>query len=409
MLALRRMSLWMLALATLGCSRTPPEAKGPRPPEVLVGEAIVRSVTDYEIFTGRTEASERVEIRARVTGYLDKSLFAEGAMVQRGDVLFQIDPRPLAAELARAEAALAQSRAHLERLDRDYARHQPLVTKGALSREEFDKLSGDRDEARAAVGVAEANVQLARLNLAYTDVRAPFSGRISRRLVDPGSLVKADETILTYLVAVEPLHVYFDVDERTLLRQLLQAGRLESARQDRIPIEIGLADEDDFPHRGIVNFVDNRVDPNTGTLWMRGELTEAKRPVAPGMFARIRFPLGDAYETVLVAEQAFGIDQGQRFVYVLDADNKAAVRPVKVGRLHHGLRAVRDGLKPGERVVVSGLQRVRPGGEVIAKPIDMAAAVLRPNNHDLTPDGSPTRPFRASSNDRPAKNGESGQ
>src|SRR5262245_5952496 len=248
-------------LLSAGCTWNQPAADGQKkpPPEVLVGEPVVRQVKDYEDFTGRTEAFQRVDIRARVTGYLEKTHFTEGALVEEDDLLFQIDPRPYQAELARAEAALAQAQAHVERLERDYSRAQPLLFKQAISREEFDRMVGERDEARASVGVAQSNVRLARLNVEYTEVRAPFTGRISRRLVDPGNLVKADETILTYLVALEPLYIYFDVDERTLLRQLLREGRLESARQERLPIRIGLSDEDGYPHEGVVNFVDNRV------------------------------------------------------------------------------------------------------------------------------------------------------
>lgn len=388
-----------------GCTQAPPAAPPPKSPEVLVGASLTRQVTDYEVFTGRTEASERVDIRARVTGYLEKSSFVEGSLVKEGDLLFQIDPRPYAAELGRADAALTQAKARRDRLERDVTRAEPLLARNAISREEFDKLAGDRDEARAAVGVADSGVQLAKLNLKFTEVRAPFSGRISRRLIDPGSLVKADETILTSLVALEPVYVYFDVDERTLLRQLISTGRLDSAMQEKTAIQIGLADEEGFPHDGIVNFVDNRVDPNTGTMWMRGEFVSPKRPIKPGIFARIRFPLGGAYDAVVVAEQALGTDQGQKFLYVVDNDNRVSYRPVKIGRLHEGLRVIREGLQPGERVVVSGLQRVRAGGTVTPKAVDMLSAVVRPKPQDDTPDGPPahaasprsTEPGRASS------------
>ena len=365
---------WLAALVPLlfaGCARQQPQAPPPKPPEVMVGEPVVKEVTDYEIFTGRTEASQRVDIRARVTGYLEKTNFTEGALVKEGDVLFVIDPRPYQAELARAEAALAQALARVERLERDYQRAHSLLGQRAISREEYDRMVGDRDEARAAVDVARSNVELARLNVQFTEVKAPFTGQISRRLVDPGNLVKADDTILTTLVALEPMYVYFDVDERTLLRQLLREGRLESVLGQKVPIEIGLADEDGYPHRGVVNFVDNRVDPSTGTMWMRGEFINPSRPIKPGIFVRVRFPLGKPFRAVLVAEQALGTDQGQKFVYVVDEKNRAAYRPVKVGRLHGGLRVIQDGLKPGEKVVVSGLQRVRPGAEVTPKPVDM--------------------------------------
>jgi RND family efflux transporter MFP subunit len=370
-------------------------------PEVLVGLPLVREVTDYETFTGRTEASERAEIRSRVTGYLEKTYFTEGAAVQQGQVLFLIDPRPYDAELTRAKASLAQAQARFTRLQRDYERFQPLVNTKAVSREEFDKIIGDRDEAQAAVGVAEANVKLAQLNLTYTEIRAPFSGLMSRQMVDPGNLVKADETVLSTLVATDPMYVYFDVDERTLLGRLLKEERLEAAQRDRIPIEIGLADEESFPHAGVINFVDNRVDPNTGSMWLRGEFVNPARAIKPGIFVRVRLPLGKPYQAVIVAEQALGTDQGQRFLYVVDAQNKAAYRAVKVGQLSEGLRVVREGLNPGEKVVVSGLQRVRAGAEIVPKLVDMMSRVAASPGSVEPPrsaaEGSPARPAGAGS------------
>lgn len=373
---------WIAALPLLlaplaGCNHSAPPPPPPRAPEVLVGTPLVRAVTDYEVFTGRTESSERIDIRARVTGYLDKAYFLDGAMVKQDDVLFLIDPRPYAAEVNRAEANLAQAKARLTRIERDFARAQPLVNRGTISREEFEKIIGDRDEAKAAVGVAESGVELAKLNIQFTEVRAPFAGRVSRRLVDPGSLVKADETVLTSLVALEPMFVYFDVDERTLLRQLLGTGKLDTNSMDRLAISIGLSDEDGFPHAGVVNFVDNKVDPNTGTMWMRGEFVNPARTIKPGIFSRVRFPISKSYEAILVAEQALGADQGQKFLYVVGDDNTVSYRPVKVGRLHDGLRVILDGLKPEERVVVNGLQRVRPGAAVNPKATDMLKAVVK--------------------------------
>jgi RND family efflux transporter MFP subunit len=378
--------VWIPAafLLLAGCNNAVPPPAPPKAPVVEVGSPVVQSVIDYEVFTGRTEAAERVDIRARVTGYLEKAYVTDGAMVKEDELLYRIDPRPYAAEVNKSEAAVAQAKAHLARIERDYMRAQPLVNRGTISREEFEKIVGDRDEAKAAVGVAESGLELARLNLTFTEVRAPFAGRVSRRMVDPGSLVKADETILTNLACLEPMHVYFDVDERTLLRQLLDAGKLETAAAEKIPISVGLSDEEGFPHVGIVNFVDNRVDPNTGTMWMRGEFVGPKRTIKPGIFSRVRFPLGKAYTAVLIAEQAMGTDQGQKFLYVVGKDNKVQFRKVAVGRLHDGLRVILDGLKPDETVVISGLQRVRPGAEITPKPVDMLRAVrkMRSNNED---------------------------
>jgi len=386
---LRGYCLLLLSGVLSGCAQAPVQPAPPKAPEVLVGLPLVREVTDYEIFTGRTEASKRVEIRSRVTGYLDKTHFQDGAQVKQGDLLFEIDPRLYQAELTRAEASLVQANAHLARLQRDYDRLQSLVNQKAVSREEFDKVAGERAEAEAAVRVAQANLEVARLNLQYTEIRAPFAGHISRQMVDPGNLVKADETVLTTLVASEPMYVYFDVDERTLLRKLLQEGKLDAAQQKRVPIAIGLADEEGFPHAGVVNFVDNRVDPSTGSLWLRGEFTAASRPIRPGIFVRVRLPLGEPYKAVMVAEQALATDQGQRYLYVVDDKNKVSYRAVKVGRLLDGLRVVHEGLRPDEKVVVTGLQRVRPNVEIVPKQVDMAERVARARGEEPATAGTP--------------------
>lgn len=364
--------LFGLLILAAGCAREQPKGAQPKPPEVLVSAPLTREVIDYEFFTGRTIASQRVELRSRVTGYLEKALFKEGDLVKKDDVLFLIDPRTYQSEVVKAEASVAQSQATARRVEGDFERAQGLLTRGAIGREEYEKLRGNRDEAKAAVRVAEANLRLAQDYLTFTEIKAPFSGRVSRRNVDPGNLVKADETVLTTLVAEEPIWANFDVDERTLLRQLMKAGKLEASMSDRVPVTIGLADEEGFPHTGVVNFVDNEVDRGTGSMWMRAEFINPKRSIKPGMFIRVRFPLGRPRESLLIAEQALGTDQGQKFVYVVGPDNKVEYRAVKVGRLQDdGLRVIREGLKPGERVVVSGLQRVRAGTTLTPKYVEM--------------------------------------
>lgn len=371
-------------LLLAGCGREQPKGAAPKPPEVLVSAPLTREVIDYEFFTGRTIASQRVELRSRVTGYLEKALFKEGDLVKKDDVLLIIDPRTYQSEVVKAEASVAQSQATARRVEGDFERAQGLLTKGAIGREEYEKLRGNRDEAKAAVRVAEANLRLAQDYLTFTEIKAPFSGRVSRRNVDPGNLVKADETVLTTLVAEEPIWANFDVDERTLLRQLMKAGKLESSMSDRVPVTIGLADEEGFPHTGVVNFVDNEVDRGTGSMWMRAEFINPKRSIKPGMFIRVRFPLGRPRESLLIAEQALGTDQGQKFVFVVGPDNKVEYRAVKVGRLQEdGLRVIRDGLKPGERVVVSGLQRVRAGTVLTPKYIEMPTRAAKPAQSEV--------------------------
>ncbi len=370
----RLTSLLVCFLLLAGCARPQAGNNGPPPdPEVEVSVPITGQVTDYEDFPGRTEAISSVDLRSRVTGYLEKIYFKEGGDVKQDDLLFEIDARPYAAELARTEANLVQAEARLKRLNSDFERASILIGKGAIGREEYDKIAGDRAEAAAAVGVAVAQRDLTKTNLDYTKVRAPISGRISRRYIDPGNLVKADETVVTNVVSVDPMYAYFDVDERATLRlqQLVREKKLNLSPEANVPVLMGMADETGYTHRGTLNFVDNRVDADTGTWRLRGRFSNAHHGISSGLFVHIRLPIGDPYPALLIAEQALGTDQGQRFVYVVDEQNKAHYRRVKVGRLHEGLRAISEGLKPGDKIVVKGLQRVRPEAGVKPKLIEM--------------------------------------
>jgi RND family efflux transporter MFP subunit len=366
---------WLVpaCLGLAGCARMQAQNPPPPPPAVKVSLPVMKEVTDYEDFPGRMEAVNSVSLRARVTGYLDKVNFKEGAIVNKDEVLFEIDPRSYAAELARAEGNVAQSDGHLKRLDHDFDRAAMLLPRGAVGREEYDKVAGDRVEARGALDVAKASLEMARLNLAWTKVRAPLTGRISSRYVDPGNLVKADDTILTTIVSLDPIYTTFDLDERTTLRlqHLIRDGKIYWSLEGGVPVLLGLADNDGYPLRGSINFADNRVDADTGTWRLRALVKNADQALAPGMFVRVRLPIGNPYRAMLVSEKALGTDQGQKHVYVVDSSKKASYRRVKVGRLHDGLRVVTEGLAKDDKVIVTGLQRVRPGFEVDAQVIDM--------------------------------------
>jgi RND family efflux transporter MFP subunit len=379
-----RLGVWgwvaVVGLALLvsgGCTKQPAPTPSVKPPDVVVARPLVRTVTDYEDFTGRTEAYRTIEVRARVSGYLNKVNFVEGSEVKKGEVLFEIDPRLFEAQLQRANAVLNQAQAHLRRLDQDLDRATSLLPRNAISREEYDKIAGDRSEAAAAVSVARASVEAAKLNLAYTKVVAPISGRISRRLLDPGNLIKADETVLTSIVSDDPIYAYFDIDERTLLRLRRMVRQTQSifVRKQDVPVMLGLSDEEGFPHVGKIDFSDNRLDPMTGTLRVRGVFDNPQHLLSPGLFVRIRLPIGHPYEAILIAEQALGTDQGQKFVYVVNEQNEVEYRRVQVGSVFDGLRVITEGLGKDERVIISGLQRARAGLVVEPRQVEMPTEV----------------------------------
>lgn len=375
----RSSALLLLAiLVPSGCEKPSPKVLPPKPTVVSVKKPVSDYVTDFEEFTGRTQAVYDIKIMARVTGYLDKVYFKDGAEVKEGDLLFEIDPRPYKAELARTEATVAQGDAHLKRLEADFRRASSLLARNGISREEYDKITGDRAEAEAAVGIAAASRDLAKLNEEFTRIKSPITGRLSRRMVDPGNLAKSDETILTTIVSLDPLYVYFDVDERTMLelRRLIREGKMPSRDVAEVKIEAGLADEVDlegnqiFPHEGAINFSDNKVESGTGTLSVRASIanprTEAStsRMLSPGLFLRVRLPIGSPHMSILVPEQAIGTDQGRKFLYTVNDKDTVVYHAVKVGKLDRGLRVIVEGISANDRIIVSGLQRVRPGSKV---------------------------------------------
>jgi RND family efflux transporter MFP subunit len=376
------------ALAGCGKSQAQSGPPKPEPPEVDVSRPVTATVTDYKYFPGRLVAKRAVDVRARVTGYLEKVNFVEGSDVESGQVLCEIDARPYEAERDRAEGNVIQSRGRFDRLEQEYERARGLHAKGALSKEEMARVTGDLTEARGMLKVNEAALELAELNLEFTNVKAPISGRISSRAIDPGNLVKADDTSLTSIVSLDPIYATFDLDERSLLelRTLIRGGTMKwSLKQDEgLPVHLGLADEEGFPHEdGVINFADNRVDADTGTWRLRGEFPNPdlssdksaghipEHVLAPGMFVRIRLPMGKPYQAVLIPEVALGTDQGQKFIYVVDEAGIARRRDIKVGQLFNGLRVIAEGLSTSDRVVVSGLQRVRNEMAVKANEVSM--------------------------------------
>jgi RND family efflux transporter MFP subunit len=437
-----------------GCGKQQKKLPESGPAEVIVSQAVAKVVTDYEEFTGRMDSPASVNVRARVTGYLDKVRFKEGSEVQKDDVLFEIDPRSYKAEYDRAdanvkkgefnvksaEANVEAGKAKEREAEADLAFKQTrlrnaLAAGRSVKTEErqeaqaaVETANAARARAKADVLVAVANVEVARadlkaleamrneakLNLDYCRVLSPISGRISRQMIDPGNLVKANDTVLTSIVNLDWMYAYFDVDERTMLRarRLIQEGKFKSSREvaaegetlglvsalfgfvqpDRrfwnalvlatavetrahLQVQMGLADEEGFPHPGVLHFVDNQVDPLTGTLRVRGIFRNPGKFLSPGMFVRVRVPIGPPHPATLVPERALGTDQGQKFLYVVNDKKEIVYRRVKVGRLQEdGLRVIErgdkagEGLAPGEWVVVNGLQRVRPGAQVEPKP-----------------------------------------
>jgi RND family efflux transporter MFP subunit len=367
-------------LALGGCKREPPALAATPPPVVMVSQPVERQITDYYEYTARTAAVKAVEVRARVSGYLVKINFRDGSMVKTGDLLFQIDPRPFQAVLEQAKGQVGQWEAKLARAEADATRDQRLLPQRAVSQKDLDQAVSDRGEARAAIQSARGAVDKAALDLEFTRVTAPISGRVSRHLIDEGNLVTADSTLLTTIVSIDPMYAYFDADERSVLhvRQLIREGKVQSARTvDTMPVLLGLADETGFPHRGTINFVDNQVNPQTGTLRLRGVFPNEDEALEPGYFARVRVIIGQPRSALLVTERAIDTDQGQKIVYVVNDKNEVVSRPISLGALHDGLRVIEEGVQPGERVIVNGLLQVRPGIIVEPKLVDMPVSVAR--------------------------------
>ncbi len=374
-----RLVLLLVPLALAGCDSQAQESEAAEsqampPAEVSAAEVIVREVNQWDEFTGRVAAPETVELRPRVSGYIEQAAFREGQEVSKGDVLFVIDDRVYRAALTRAEAELQHAISRRDLSRSEAGRADQLASSKAISREEADRRRAAAAQADADVLVAQAAVDIARLNLEYTQVRAPISGLIGRALVTTGNLAQADVSLLATIVSMDPVHVYFEADEQSYLRYgaMARRGELASPRDNAHPVRVGLAGEAGFPHEGVMDFLDNQVDAATGTIRGRAVLANPDRVFTPGLFARVQMLGSGRFEALLIDDKAVITDQDRQFVYVVGEDGTASRRNIVPGRMIDGLRVVEEGLAPGDRVIVHGVQKVFfPGMPVNAQEIAM--------------------------------------
>ena len=360
-----------LTLALAACARS--EASGPQAappaPEVTVATVIAKPLRDFEEFTGRLQAVDSVEIRPRVAGFIDSVQFTEGARVKKGQLLFRIDPRPFQAEVNRLTAELRRARAQSSLAASNHQRGERLVSQKLISQQDFDQLATAAASANEDIGAAAAALEAARLNLEFTEVRSPIDGRVSRALITAGNLV-SNTSVLTTVVSDDPVYAYFDADEQTYLKFASRAGSSDGTNGSRDSVFMGLIDEEGYPHAGRLDFVDNQVDPQSGTIRGRAVFDNKDGRFTPGLFARIKLVSGNVRDTILIDERAVGTDLGKKFVLALKSDNTLEYRPVTLGASVDGLRVVSNGLAANDVVVINGLQHVKPG--IAVKPTKAA-------------------------------------
>jgi membrane fusion protein, multidrug efflux system len=384
-----------LTLVLTSCS--PPPAQPPPPPRVTVSPPQTALVTNWDEYPGHIEAVDTVEIRPRVSGYLESIHFQDGAEVKTGDLLFVIDPKPYQADLDRAEAQQQQAQTRLELARNDLTRAEPLRGTRAISEEEYDSRSKAVREAESALAAARAAQAVARLNLDYTRITAPLSGKIGRRLVTPGNLVQVQgnggATVLATIVSLDPIYCYFDVEEGAFMRYRPHAQSTPAPPADdpAVPCELGLVNETGFPHRGCLDFFDNQVNPQTGTIRLRAVFNNADRALVPGMFANLRILAGSPEQALLVPDVAVLSDQGYKYVYVVDSNSKVDTRSIQTGRAHGALRTVLAGLTQADRVVTNGLVMLRPGIQVKVEAPKPAAPSSPSAASNLTPPAAKRR------------------
>ncbi|HCR2014256.1 TPA: efflux RND transporter periplasmic adaptor subunit [Enterobacter asburiae] len=375
---LNALGVMLLSVLLVGCDNSVAQNAAPPAPAVSAADVVVKSISQWDSFNGRIEAVESVQLRPRVSGYIDKVNYTDGQEVKKGEVLFTIDDRTYRAALEQAQANLARAKTQASLAQSEANRTDKLVNTNVVSREEWEQRRSAATQAQADIRAAQAAVDAAQLNLDFTKVTAPIDGRASRALITSGNLVTAGDTasVLTTLVSQKTVYVYFDVDESTYLhyQNLARSGQGASSNHTALPVEIGLTGEEGYPHQGKVDFLDNQLTPSTGTIRMRALLDNAQRQFTPGLFARVRLPGSAEFKATLIDDKAVLTDQDRKYVYIVDKEGKAQRRDITPGRLADGLRIVRQGLNPGDKVIVEGLQKVfMPGMPVNAKTVAMTA------------------------------------
>lgn len=367
----------LLLACMAGCGKPKQAPQPPPAAKVTVVKPTEKEIVEWDEYTGRLRSPESVEIRPRVSGYLDSINFTDGQMVKKGDLLFVIDPRPYQAEVDRAQAALSQAQAQLKLANTDFSRSKELQQKQVIAQQEFDRQSNDLLAAQAQVASATADLAKAKLDLDFTHVMAPISGRVGRYNVSVGNLITGGDggnaTLLTTIVSLDPLYGYFEVDEQSFLKysqmatvagDSKEAGANGPDTSEGGAVEMKVSNEKGFPHKGKLDFVDNQVDIDTSTVELRGVFANPGLKLTPGLFARMRIPAREKYVAMLIPDEAVGNNQSVQFVYVVDAENKVKLRPVELGPMAENLRIVRSGLSLDDRIIVSGIQRVRPDAKV---------------------------------------------
>ncbi len=375
---LSRLPLWLAVAAALvlaGCDEPQTKQAAPPPPKITVAKPVVKPIVEMDDFTGRFEAKEDVQVRARVAGYLEKIHFTDGALIKKGDLLFTIDQRPFQAEMDNASSSVEVAKTRLDLAKQEFERAERLQKSGTVAVSTLDQRRQEYLAAQAEFSGATARLRSARLNLEYTKIYSPIEGRIGRNLISVGNLVEANTTLLASIVSLNPIYFYFDVDERAFLAysRLARNGQRPSGRLTSYEVKIQLTDETEPKHTGNLDFVDNRIDRGTGTMRGRAVVPNRDLFLQPGLFGRISIPGSEEYDGILVPDAAVGTDQNRRIVFVLGEDNKLAPRVIRPGPRIDGYRVVRTGLKGDETIVVKGLARVRPGMTIDPQPVELPA------------------------------------